>query len=42
MQKIFNQRFLISPRPLTSFQTQKYYQNDPGFNRIYSRDNLAD
>ena len=25
---------------LTSFEIQKYYQNDPGFNGLYSKDNL--
>ena len=31
---------LISPHPLTSFKVQKYYQNRPRFNRVYSRDSL--
>ena len=26
--------------PLTNFEIQKYYQNEPKFNRIYSRNNL--
>ena len=26
--------------PLTNFQKQKYYQNEPRFNGVYSRDNL--
>ena len=26
--------------PLTNFKTQKYYQNEPKFNGIYSRKNL--
>ena len=34
--------FLIPPHPLTNFQIQKYYQNEPRFNRVYSRDNLPD
>ena len=25
--------------PLTNFQIQKYYQNEPRFNGVYSRDN---
>ena len=25
---------------LTNFQIKKYYQNEPWFNRVYSRDNL--
>ena len=26
--------------PLTNFEIQKYYQNEPKFNGIYSRNNL--
>ena len=32
--------FLIPPHPLTNFEIQKYYQNEPRFNDVYSRDNL--
>ena len=28
------------PHPLTSFEIQKYYQNEPKFNGVYSRNNL--
>ena len=28
--------------PLTNFKTQKFYQNKPKFNDVYSRDNLPD
>ena len=28
--------------PLTNFEIQKYYQNEPRFNGVYSRDNLSD
>ena len=28
------------PHPLTNFETQEYYQNEPRFNGVYSRDNL--
>ena len=28
------------PHPLTNFEIQKYYQNEPKFNGVYSRDNL--
>ena len=28
--------------PLTNFEIQKYYQNEPRFNRVYSRDNMLD
>ena len=33
-------KLLIPPYPLTNFETQKYYQNKPKFNGVYSRDNL--
>ena len=41
---IFNQKqgFLILPHLLINFETQKYYQNEPRFNRDYSRENLLD
>ena len=32
--------FLMSSYPLTRFEIQKYYQNEPRFNGVYSRDNL--
>ena len=32
--------FLMLPHPLTNFEIQKYYQNEPKFNGIYSRNNL--
>ena len=28
------------PRPLTNFEIQEYYQNEPRFNGVFSRDNL--
>ena len=28
------------PHPLTNFEMQKYYQNEPRFNGVYSSDNL--
>ena len=28
------------PNPLTNFEIQKCYQNEPRFNGVYSRDNL--
>lgn len=31
---------LIPPHPLNNFEIQRYYQNEPKFNGIYSRDNL--
>ena len=30
----------MTPHPLTNFEIQKYYQNEPIFNGVYSRDNL--
>ena len=35
-------RILIPPCGFTHFEVQKYYQNEPRFNGIYSRDNLPD
>ena len=32
--------FLIPPHPLTNFEMQKYYQNEPRVNGVCSRDNL--
>ena len=34
--------FLIPPHPLTNFEIQKYYQNEPRFNGVFSRDNLPE
>ena len=34
--------FLIPPHPLTNFKKQTYYQNEPRFNWVYSRNNLPD
>ena len=28
------------PHPLTNFEIQKYYQNEPKINGVYSRNNL--
>ena len=30
----------MPPHPLTNFKIQKYYQNEPRFNGVYSRNNL--
>ena len=30
------------PHPLTNFEIQKYYQNEPRFDGVYSRDNLPE
>ena len=32
----------MPPHPLTNFEIQKYYQNEPRFNGVYSRDDLPD
>ena len=32
--------FLMLPHPLTNFEIQKYYQNEPKFNGVYWRNNL--
>ena len=31
----------MPPHPLTNFQMRRYYQNEPRFNGVYSRDNLV-
>ena len=31
---------MIPSHPLTNFEIQKYYQNEPRFNGVYPRDNL--
>ena len=30
----------MPPHPSTNFKIQKYYENEPSFNGVYSRDNL--
>ena len=32
----------MPPHPLTNFEIQKYYQNEPRFHGVYSRDNLIE
>ena len=32
--------FLMPPHPLTNFEIQRYYQNEPRFNGVFSRNNL--
>ena len=34
-------RFLILPHPLTNFEIQKYYKNEPRFNGVFSRNSLS-
>ena len=31
----------MAPRLLTNFEEQKYYQSEPRFNGVYSKDNLT-
>ena len=31
--------FLMSSHPLTNFEIQKYYESEPRFNGVYSRNN---
>ena len=31
----------FTPHPLTNFEIQEYYQNEPRFNGVFSRDNLT-
>ena len=33
--------FLMPPHPFTNFEIQKHYHNQPRFNSVYPRDNLA-
>ena len=33
---------MTPPHPLTNFEIQIYYQNEPRFNEVYLRDNLPD
>ena len=30
------------PHPLANFKIQKYYENEPRFNGVYSRNNLPE
>ena len=32
--------FSMPPHPLTNFELEKYYDNEPRFNGVYSRNNL--
>ena len=32
---------MIQPHPLTNFEIQKYYEDEPRFNGVFSRDNLT-
>ena len=39
---LYLKKYLIPSHPLTNFEIQKYYQNEPRFNGVYSKDNLHD
>ena len=32
----------MPPHPLSNLEIQKYYQNEPRFNGVYSRNNLTE
>ena len=34
--------FLMPSHPLTNFEIQKYCQNEPRFNSVYSRNNFGE
>ena len=42
LKNLHSKNNLIPPHPLTNFEIQVYYQNEPRINGIYSRDNLPD
>ena len=31
----------MPPHPLSNFEIQKYYENEPKFNGVYSKNNLS-
>ena len=35
-------KFLMLPHPLTNFEIQKYYKNEPKLNGVFSRNNLPE
>ena len=38
---ILKKNFLIAPYPITNFEIQKHYENEPRFDGVFSRDNLS-
>ena len=38
----YENKTIMLPRPLINFEIQKYYQNEPKFNGLYSTDTLPD
>ena len=34
--------FLMLPHPLTNFELERVYENEPRFNGVYSRNNLPE
>ena len=37
---LLKKKLTLPPHPLTNFEIQEYYQNEPRFNGVFSRDNL--
>ena len=37
---VISSKSLMPPHPLTNFEISEYYENEPRFNGVYSRDNL--
>ena len=35
-------KILMPPHPLNKFEIQKYYENEPKFNGVYSRNKLSE
>ena len=42
LKSLHSKKNLIPPHPLTNLEIETYYQNEPRFNGVYSRDNLPD
>ena len=40
--KIIKKKFVMPPHPLTNFEIQNYYQNEPRFNSVCSGDYLLE
>ena len=38
----FVEKKIILPHPLTNFKIQEYYQDEPRFNGVFSRNNLPE
>ena len=42
LKNLRSKKFLIPPYPLTNFEIEAYYQNEPRFTGAFSRDNLPE